>query len=1129
MDNASFIHLQVRSEFSLLEGAIRIPQLISACNTHQMPAVALTDKGNMFGAVDFYFEAKRQGIRPIIGCELHWTTDIAAKAKPTDRIILLCMNTVGYENLCHIVTDANIHGFYYVPRVDMSRLADRTEGLICILPGYGGPVQQLIQSYFMDDARHLADAFRGLFPDRLYLGVQRTNEPGMPQLANDVIEFGTTHAIPLVALNDVYFLESTDGWMHDMVTCIKTGREIDSDDQANASLSQHYLTSPQHMADLFADCPQALANTVAIAKQCDLTLAADHVLLPRFNCPEDQTPDTYLTELVWQGIHKKYSTLTDTIKERVAFELATINQMNYAIYFLIIYDFLDFCLKSDIPVGPGRGSAAGSIVAYALNITKIDPIEYNLLFERFLNPERVSMPDIDIDFCIKRRGEVIAYISQTYGSDHVAQIVTFGTMAARGVIRDVGRALGVPLSAVDRLAKMVPSSPGHMVSIAEALDTVPELAAVYNTDPQAKQLLDYGMKLEGLSRHASTHAAGIVISRDPLSKLVPLMTNDGQVTTQYTMTNLEKLGLLKMDILGLRNLTVIRDTGTYIHEHTPDFDIDKIPLDDPDTYAVMATGVGIFQCESPGMRRLIADLKPQCFEDVIAVLALYRPGPLGSGMVNDFISNKSGKTQVAYDLPQLEPILKDTYGMIVYQEQVMQIATTVGGFTLGESDMLRRAMGKKKKDEMAKMRDAFLSGAKQQGIAPEVAEKVFNLCDKFAEYGFNKSHSAAYALISYQTAYLKAHFPREYMLGLLLSVVGNTDRTAVYVAEAKRLGLVVAPPNVNRSHYSPILEGDTIVFGLGGIKAIGEAPVQALVQEREANGPFTTLFDFFNRLNGRDINKRVFEHLIRVGALDDIDPNRSRLLGCYEQILEHMAHSRRHRMAGQVGLFDTLEEDHYTDLLDAADYREYTTLALLQMEKELMGDYLSAHPLTEFREMWEAGVPLVNLTVDRDGEVVTVVGILENVIQGTTKNDNPFVRGDIADFDTKIGFVVFDFGGGSFGRKGVANIDVIKNDAIVRMTGTVVNRSSEISLRVESVVPISNQLAETICHIDILDESLGPLHAIHGVCKAHRGNIPIYFHVRETIIKAGKKFWITKDAIGILESMLGEQTVWVES
>jgi DNA polymerase III subunit alpha len=1127
MEVGSFVHLQVHSEYSLLDGAIRIPQLISTCKERGDTAVALTDNGNMFGAIDFYFGAKEQGLNPILGCEIYLTEDMSVKHKSSERLILLCQNYEGYQNLCHIVTEGHVHGFYYHPRVDIACLKAHSNGIVAISPGYWGPVAQHIQLHFLDKAKEIAQVLADIFPDRFYIGLQRTGELGADQLCADSLALARDINLPVVALNDVYFLNNDDGWMQDLLRCIKIGKEIDLDDQNNSKRSQHGFKTNEEMQALFSDIPEAIQNTVLIANQCDVEIVADQVLLPHFECPNNMAPEDYLEQLVWIGIEEKYEPVTKEIKDRVQFEMDIINKMQYPIYFLIIYDFLKYCTDQDIPVGPGRGSAAGSIVSYALNITRIDPIKYNLLFERFLNPERVSMPDIDIDFCIKRRGEVIEYISKKYGDDHVAQIVTFGTMAARGVVRDVGRALGVPLDVVDRLAKLIPSTPGHNMSIKEALEEVEDLANVYAADVQVKQLLDYGMKLEGFARHSSTHAAGVVISKDPLSTMVPLMNNDGQITTHYTMNVLEKMGLLKMDILGLRNLTVIRDACDLIHEHTPDLDIDTIPYDDKASYDVFCCGetVGVFQCESPGMRRLIVDLKPTTFEDIIAVLALYRPGPLGSGMVEDFISNKSGKTKVKYDLPQLEPILNHTYGMIVYQEQVMQIATEVGGFTLGESDMLRRAMGKKKKDVMDQMKDKFIAGAKKKKIKVEIADKIFELCYKFAEYGFNKSHSAAYAMVSYQTAYLKAHFPAEYIVALMRSMLGNTERTAIYLAEAKRLGLSIFSPNVNHSEYEHRLDLDEgiIYFGLGSIKAIGEQPVETLVTERKQNGPFLSVFDFFNRLKGKDVNKRVVEHLIKTGALDCLEKNRSRLVGCYEEIMEKMNISARHSNKDQVGLFETLDEDIYTDILNGNAFRDIPILELLRYEKEITGEYLTAHPLDEYASVWKEGIALGDLGPQFDKEVVEVTCVLSDVISRMTKKNRPFTRCEAGDFTGKVVVLAFD------SPKYEEIQQKLKDDAIVRLTAKVKASASEVTLMVEDVTPISMQLGEKVCHIDILeDQSAQDLHQIKQACLLHHGQIPLYFHVNEQMVVASKSYWITDSAIPTIEAIIGEQKVWIE-
>lgn len=1125
MSNPSaFVHLQLHSEYSLLDGAIRIKRLVNHCKEHGISSVALTDTTNLFGAIDFYFSAKKAGIHPIIGAEVFITEDMTVKHKTNERLVLLCQNLVGYQNLCHILTAAHMKGFYYNARADIPLLKKHAEGLIAISHGYWGPVAQLLQLQFIDKAAEMATVLSDVFPNRFYLGIQRTEELGQDQRTMDMIAFAKSQDLPIVALNDVYFLHENEGWMQDLLQCIKTGREIEIDDQNNSRRSHHFMRSEADMLALFQDVPDACENTVKIAQSCQLELVTDQVLLPHFECPNGMRPEAYLEELVWKGIHDKYSEVTEEIRHRVQVELTTISDMQYPIYFLIIYDFLAFCDQAMIPVGPGRGSAAGSIVAYALNITRIDPMAYQLLFERFLNPERVTMPDIDIDFCIKRRSEVIDYISKKYGSDRVAQIVTFGTMAARGVVRDVGRALGVPLDLVDRMAKLIPSAPGQNMSIKDALQDVSELNQLYQSDAQAKQVLDYGQQLEGFARHSSTHAAGVVISRDPLATIVPLINNDGQATTHYSMTNLESLGLLKMDILGLRNLTVIQDACDLIREKHSAFNLANIPMDDSATYALLCSGetVGVFQCESPGMRRLIIDLKPQCFEDIIALLALYRPGPLGSGMVNDFISNKSGQTTVTYDLPELEPILKDTYGMIVYQEQVMQIASVIGGFSLGESDMLRRAMGKKKKSVMDQMRQQFLTGATQKKIDVVKAEKIFDLCYKFAEYGFNKSHSAAYAFITYQTAYLKAHYPNEYMVALLNSVLGNTDRLSVYFFELKRLNIPFVIPCVNQSLHCFHLRDNTVYFGLGSVKGVGEQPVQDIITER-LNGPFTSMYDFFHRLKGSDVNKRVVEHLIKAGAFAAIESNKNKLLGCYEPVMEKMHISSKHQQSGMIGLFESLDEDVFTDIINGSTHAGFSELELLKMEKDLVGDYLTAHPLDQFLAMTNESFPMKDITIDCDGQSVTVIGILSDVQHRLSKSNQPFSKVQVEDFTSKREAMAFRSNDYEQIKAGLLDGYVVKLQVKIRA------KESDIMMMIESVEVLNQSLGAQICHVDIVEGiPEDQLHRIKHVCCLHRGATPLFFHVNNGCIQANKKYWIKSEAIPIIREILGEQNVWME-
>ncbi|NBV41787.1 DNA polymerase III subunit alpha, partial [bacterium] len=793
-----------------------------------------------------------------------------------------------------------------------------------------------------------------------------------------------------------------------------------------------------------------------------------------------------------------------------------------------------FCRKSNIPVGPGRGSAAGSIVAYALGITNIDPIKYKLLFERFLNPERVSMPDIDLDFCIRRRGEVIDYIVNRYGKERVSQIVTFGTMAARGVIRDVGRVLNVPLSDVDRLAKLVPSFPGQYTSIPEALEQVSELKAAYENTPEFRRLLDIGIQLEGLSRHTSMHAAGVVISRDPLSTVVPLVKNEGQVVTQFQMTDLEKVGLLKMDILGLRNLTVVDDCLKLIKErHGIDLDLEKIPVDDTATYDLLCTGntVGVFQLEGRGMRQLIKDMQPRVFEDIIALLALYRPGPLGSGMVNDFISNKSGKTQVKYDLPELEPILNETYGMIVYQEQVMQIASAVGGFTLGQSDMLRRAMGKKKKEEMDQMRDAFLEGAKAKAIDLEKATRIFELCYKFAEYGFNKSHSAAYALISYQTAYLKANYSVEYMAALLSSILGLGERTSIYIQECRSMGIPILPPDVNQSGVDfTIVKDDQgrlgIRFGLGAVKNVGEGAIESVIQTRKT--PFKDLMDFCMRVDLKQANKRVVESLIKAGAMDSIG-DRGDLLESYEAVLDTAQTTLRERANGQIGLFgDTPVMAQMTrEVIKRGEATILSHVDRLRMEKEMLGLYISGHPLDHLQEkLRQMPHHTTSFRPEDDGKSVELIGQLTDVRRVITKTKREMMIGSLEDFKGAISILLFQQGN-QFEAKAAA----FQDDSIVKVKGRVRANGDEISLSVDEIEPVDYVLNSKTVKIDVENiESEELLQDIKRILCQYSGYIPVCFVMGDTMILAHRKYWVNDDELcyAQLRELVGDGHFWVE-
>lgn len=1123
----SFVHLHCHTHYSLLDGAIQIPDLLDRCVEYDMPGCAMTDNGVMFGAIEFYLKAKARNLNPIIGCEMFLANDISLRERGWNRLILLCQNYEGYQNLIELVTISNLKGFYYKPRIDIDHLSRYGKGLVAISPGMRGPVAASLRSRNKDAATEFAVQLKEIYQERFFLGIQALDMPFEDMLREESIELGRELSIPIVATNDVYYLQEDRAFLRNILNCIQMGKKVEDDTRFRTQGQEQYFKTSEQMIAAFKDYPEAIANTVAIAKSCKLEIETEQVKLPYFECPNNQTSEEYLQTLVDEGIQKKYGGVTDELQARVRFEMNIINKMNYAPYFLIIHDFLNFAKSNGIPCGPGRGSAAGSIVAYALDITQIDPIQYNLLFERFLNPERVSMPDIDLDFCIRRRNEVIDYIVQKYGADHVAQIITFGTMNARGVIRDVGRVLNVPLSDVDRIAKLIPAHPGTQTSIEQALTMVPELKKLYDGSEEIKQLLDIGSSLEGFARHTSTHAAGVVISRDPLSKVVPLVTNEGQSATQYPMNDLEKIGLLKMDILGLRNLTVIDDAEKLIRNATgKPFSVAKLPVDDPATYQLLCEGhtSGVFQLESRGMRTLIKDLAPTVFEDIIALLALYRPGPLGSGMVSEFISNKSGQTQVKYELTQLEPILKETYGLIVYQEQVMQIASTIGGFSLGQSDMLRRAMGKKKKEEMDRLRDEFLQGAAENEVPKATAGKIFDLCYKFAEYGFNKSHSAAYALISYHTAYLKANYPREYLTALLSSVLGTSDKTSLYIQECRRMNINVLPPDVNHSQADFSIEGDDIRFGLKAIKNVGEGAIESIVQNREENGPYTSIEDFCVRVDMKQVNKRVIESLVKCGAMDSLGP-REVLMGSYEGSVESAQIMLKERSNGQIGLFGDVS---LSPSLPAHEDFEVPYLSVqdkLRMEKELLGLYISGHPLDPIRDMLEKYTHnSESLTAELEGQSIVVAGLLTNCRRIITKTKREMVSAILEDLVGEIPVILFQ--NKSFEKLAPFFID----DQTVYLKGRVKAGQDEISLMCEDIGIIDSTQHAKSLHIDV--EGLGDrdvLSDIKLLCRQFKGNIPLYFHVGAQKVLSHKKFWISQDAQLSLEQLVGSGHIWMSS
>jgi DNA polymerase-3 subunit alpha len=965
----SFVHLHLHTQYSLLDGANRLGDLVKKAQSHGMPAVAITDHGNMFGAVEFYLKCKDKGVKPIIGSEVYIAPSSRFSREGSEEVsgyhlVLLCQDIVGYRNLSYLVSSGFKEGFYYKPRIDKEILQQHSEGLICLSACLKGEVAYLAGRGKMEEARAAANWYADLFPGRYYLELQENTLPEQAVANQRLMEIARELNLPLVATNDCHYLNREDARAHEVLLCIQTGKTMNDEKRMRFSAEEFYVKSPEEMAAAFHYCPEAIANTLVIADQCNLDLGNFKTYhFPKYDPPEGTTLDEMLADAARSGLAARLATIRakkpgftpeqeEAYHKRLEIELACIKQMGFPGYFLIVADFINWAKDHGIPVGPGRGSAAGSLVAYAIRITDIDPIPYNLLFERFLNPERISMPDIDVDFCTDRREEVIQYVGEKYGRDKVCQIITFGTMSAKAVIRDVGRALDMAYGEVDKIAKLVPEVLN--ISLSEALEKEPKLPEMMKADPRVKELIDIALRLEGLTRHASTHAAGVVVAPDAMEEFCPVYKDQktGSINTQYSMKYVEKIGLVKFDFLGLKNLTVIANAVKLIRAgKDPGFDITLLDDDDAASYALISEGntTGVFQLESSGMKEMLIKLKPSCFEDVIAACALYRPGPLGSGMVDDFIDRKHGRKEVVYDLPELEPILKDTYGVIVYQEQVMQIARTLGGYSLGGADLLRRAMGKKDPAEMAKQKDIFLDGARKNGFDMKKSEAIFDLMAKFAEYGFNKSHSAAYALIAYHTAYLKAHYPVEFLAALLTEDMGNTDKVVKNIADCRGMGIEVLPPDINESDLSFRVIGNSIRFGFGAIKNVGESAILAILEAR-GNEPFKDLFDFCERVDLRKVNKRVLEALIKCGAFDSTGGKRSAMFTALEEAANLGQRIQEERESAQVSLFGTAEivKGNGNGSGKLPEIPEWDEKLRLGFEKEALGFYITGHPLGRY-------------------------------------------------------------------------------------------------------------------------------------------------------------------------------------
>jgi DNA polymerase III subunit alpha len=1030
MAQVSFIHLHLHTQYSLLDGEIRLKPLFEKAQAFKIPAVSMTDHGNLFGVVDFYKQAQKHGLKPIIGCEVYvapesrFQKESVPHQETAYHLVLLCKNEKGYRNLVKLVTLANFEGFYYKPRVDRELLRTHNRGLIALSACLHGEISHNLLKGNFDLAQQTAQELAEIFDqDRFYLEIQRNNIPEQEIVNRGLLEIHRNLGLPIVATNDCHYLTREEARAHDVLLCIQTGKTVEDANRMRFSTDQLYYKSPEEMKALFADLPESLENSLRIAEQCNLELSFGNYALPRFPLPAEETMENCLRKEARKGLEVRLSAKEKSdpsfppirfkeYRDRLEYELSVITSMGFSGYFLVVADYVGFSKEQGIPVGPGRGSGAGSLVAYALGITDIDPLDYGLLFERFLNVERKELPDIDVDFCVDGREDILKYIINKYGQDHVAQIITFGKMQARAVIRDVGRALNIPYGEVDRIAKLVPNILN--VTLSDALKIEPRLKELKETDPTINELLTIAEALEGLPRHASTHAAGVVISTNPITETVPLYKGPkNEVLTQFDMKSVQEMGLIKFDLLGLNNLTIIRNTLEKIEQtHGEKINLQRIPLDDPAAYELLGRGdtTGVFQLESSGMRELLTKIKPQTFEDLIALIAIYRPGPLESGMVADYIKRKHGEIPVEYPLPELEEILKETLGIIIYQEQVMQIAGLLSDYTMGEADILRRAMGKKIKEVMAQQRDRFLEGTKKKKIDQKKAEAIFDLMDKFGGYGFNKSHSAAYAMITYQTAYLKAHYPLDFMVALLTSKMGNAAEVTKYIAECREKGIVILPPDVNQSHLDFTVDEDKIRFGLAAVKNVGVGAIDSIIEAREAGGKFKSLIDFCTRVDLRKVNRRVIESLIKCGAFDSLGAARSRLMAFLSEALETGQKRQREQTEAQFSLFAQKEGPDPIhagdDLPPLEEWRESQKLAF---EKEILGFYITGHPLTRYSESLQAlkTIAIQTLQESGDKEPVRLVGMVAALKEINSKKGERMAFATIEDLTGTVEVIIF--------------------------------------------------------------------------------------------------------------------------
>ena len=1147
MSEKQFVHLHVHTEYSLLDGACRIDRMFDRLKELGQTAIAITDHGVMYGCVDFYKAAKKAGVKPIIGCEVYVATrsrfDKVNRIDGSNHLVLLCKNETGYKNLIKLVSAGFIEGFYSKPRVDKELLEQHHEGLVCLSACLAGEIPQALLAGDYEKAKTAALYFNDLFGQgNFFIEIQDHGIDAQQQILPLLIRLSRETGIPLVATNDAHYLRKEDSKMQSILICIQTGKTVQDADKLEFETDEFYLKSTEEMYDLFSIAPDACENTVKIAEMCNFDFEFGVTKLPYFEAPDGMDNQVYFEKLCREGLVRRYGDgVTDEMRDRLEYEIDVIRRMGYTNYYLIVFDFINYAKQQGIPVGPGRGSGAGSLAAYCVGITNIDPIRYNLLFERFLNPERVSMPDFDVDFCYERRQEVIDYVNEKYGHDHVAQIITFGTMAARAAIRDVGRVLGMPYAQVDSISKMVPME--LKMTLNRALEVSPELKAQYEADPQVKELIDTAIKIEGMPRHASTHAAGVVITREAANEYVPLASNDGVPVTQFTMTTIEELGLLKMDFLGLRTLTVIKNAEEMVRRREPDFSMDNISYDDAATYEMLGRSEteGVFQLESTGMKQVLTGLQPKNLEDIIALISLYRPGPMDS--IPTYLRNRHEPDKVRYKTPQLAHILDVTNGCIVYQEQVMQICRELAGFTLGQADLVRRAMSKKKHDVMEKERQHFVTGCAANGISEQAANDIFDDMSSFASYAFNKSHAACYAYVAFQTAYLKCHYPSEFMAALLTSVLDNTDKVIEYTGECQRLGIKVLPPSINVSDGGFTVDGKSIRFGLNATKNVGRNLIAAVVRERREK-PFSSLYDFCRRLHGQELNRRAAESLVKCGAFDETGVSRKAMLENVDAIFKSVETDVGRNVEGQLDLFSQLSdtstgagEDFHIE-----DHGEFSLSELLKMEKEVSGLYLSGHPLDGYRQQIQkiGACRIADLMGEEarryDGKHVNIVCAVIKTKFMTTRSNTMMAFTNVEDLSGTMEIIVFP--------KVLADCrSALQDNAVVVINGRVsVKEEENAKLVAEKIVPIEEysangsaprpaqeKTARKGMYLKVPSRSCAQFAKVENLLSIFEGPLPvyIYFEDQKQLTLAPRNLWSMEHELltSELKRILGDGSV----